>query len=135
AGGAAVTGGEAISNGVPAFRKAAWKTAGTTLVIMGSLLGAMFLGLSILASHMHVAPFVDGTPTVISQVGDLVYGGSPLGRLLYFSPQAGTLLLLLLAANTSFADFPPPASLHPGDNIMPRPPTQPRPPPPLSSAR
>src|SRR5262249_59487311 len=120
AGGAAVTGGEAISNGVPAFRKPAWKNARTTLVIMGSLLGAMFLGLSILASHMHVAPFVDGTPTVISQVGDLVYGGSPLGRLLYFPLQAGTVLILVLAANTSFADFPRLASFHAGDNFMPR---------------
>ena len=50
-GGAAVTGVEAISNGVPAFRKPAWKNARDTLVIMGSLLGVMFLGLSILAAH------------------------------------------------------------------------------------
>ncbi|HKA94434.1 MAG TPA: APC family permease [Acidimicrobiia bacterium] len=119
-GGAAVTGVEAISNGVPAFRKPAWKNARTTLVIMGSLLGAMFLGLSVLASHMHVAPFVEGTPTVISQIGDLVYGGSPLGRFLYFSLQAGTVLILVLAANTSFADFPRLASFHAGDNFMPR---------------
>ena len=50
-GGAAVTGVEAISNGVPAFREPAWKNARTTLVIMGSLLGVMFLGLSMLAAH------------------------------------------------------------------------------------
>ena len=55
-GGAAVTGVEAISNGVPAFKKPAWKNARDTLVIMGSLLGVMFLGLSIMDSHMHVAP-------------------------------------------------------------------------------
>ncbi|HWW55035.1 MAG TPA: APC family permease, partial [Acidimicrobiales bacterium] len=61
-GGAAVTGVEAISNGVPAFKKPAWKNARTTLVIMGTLLGAMFLGLSVLASHMHVAPYAQGTP-------------------------------------------------------------------------
>jgi amino acid transporter len=119
-GGAAVTGVEAISNGVPAFRKPAWRNARTTLVIMGSLLGAMFLGLSVLASNMHVAPFTEGTPTVISQIGDLVYGGSPLGRLLYFSLQAGTVLILVLAANTSYADFPRLASFHAGDNFMPR---------------
>jgi amino acid transporter len=119
-GGAAVTGVEAISNGVPAFRKPAWRNARTTLVIMGSLLGAMFLGLSVLASHMHVAPFTEGTPTVISQIGDLAYGGSSLGRLLYFSLQAGTVLILVLAANTSFADFPRLASFHAGDNFMPR---------------
>src|SRR5690349_10548728 len=84
-GGAAVTGVEAISNGVPAFRKPEWKNARKTLVVMGSLLGAMFLGVSVLAAHMHIAPFVDGTPTVISRVGDFVYGQSPLGRVLYFS--------------------------------------------------
>ena len=73
-GGAAVTGVEAISNGVPAFRKPAWKNARTTLVIMGSLLGVMFLGLSVLAAKMHAAPYEQGTPTVISQIGKLVYG-------------------------------------------------------------
>src|SRR5690349_1900886 len=56
-GGAAVTGVEAISNGVPAFRKPEWKNARKTLVVMGSLLGAMFLGVSVLAAHMHIAPF------------------------------------------------------------------------------
>jgi amino acid transporter len=119
-GGAAVTGVEAISNGVPAFRKPEWKNARSTLVIMGSLLAVMFLGLSVLAAHMHVVPFADGTPTVISQIGDLVYGGGPAGRVLYYSLQAGTMLILVLAANTSFADFPRLASFHAGDNFMPR---------------
>jgi amino acid transporter len=119
-GGAAVTGVEAISNGVPAFRRPAWRNARTTLVIMGSLLGAMFLGLSILGAHLKVAPFEDGTPTVISQVGDLVFGTSPAGRVLFYSLQAGTMLILVLAANTSFADFPRLASFHAGDNFMPR---------------
>ena len=119
-GGAAVTGVEAISNGVPAFRQPAWRNARTTLVIMGSLLGVMFLGLSILGGHMEVAPFAEGTPTVISQIGELVYGDSPLGRLLFYALQAGTMLILVLAANTSFADFPRLASFHAGDNFMPR---------------
>ncbi|HEX6786728.1 MAG TPA: amino acid permease, partial [Acidimicrobiales bacterium] len=119
-GGAAVTGVEAISNGVPAFREPAWKNARTTLVIMGSLLGVMFLGLSVLASKVHAAPYVSGTPTVISQIGSLVYGTSPAGRLLYYLLQAGTMLILILAANTSFADFPRLASFHAGDNFMPR---------------
>ena len=61
-----MTGVEAISNGVPVFRQPAWRNARTTLVIMGSLLGAMFLGLSILGAHLKVAPFAGGTPTVIS---------------------------------------------------------------------
>src|SRR5439155_3215654 len=90
-GGAAVTGVEAISNGVPAFREPAWRNARTTLVWMGSLLGAMFLGLSVLAARMHVTPFERGTPTVISQVGRLVYGPSPLGHLLFYALQAGTM--------------------------------------------
>jgi amino acid transporter len=119
-GGAAVTGVEAISNGVPAFRKPAWKNASTTLVIMGSTLGAMFLGLSILGAHMKVAPYAEGTPTVISQIGRLIYGGGTLGQVLFYALQAGTMLILVLAANTSFADFPRLASFHAGDNFMPR---------------
>src|SRR5689334_5892863 len=119
-GGAAVTGVEAISNGVPAFRKPEWKNARTTLVIMGSLLGVMFLGLSVMDAHMHVAPYENGTPTVISQIGKLAYGSGALGTLLYLCLQAGTMLILVLAANTSFADFPRLASFHAGDNFMPR---------------
>ncbi|HEY7133675.1 MAG TPA: amino acid permease [Acidimicrobiia bacterium] len=119
-GGAAVTGVEAISNGVPAFREPAWKNARTTLVIMGTTLGVMFLGLSTLAAQMHVAPYKDGTPTVISQVGKLVYGTSPLGHTLFYLLQIGTLLILILAANTSFADFPRLASFAAADHFMPR---------------
>jgi amino acid transporter len=119
-GGAAVTGVEAVSNGVPAFRKPEWKNARTTLVIMGSTLGVMFLGVSALAAHLHATPYVSGTPTVISQVGDFVYGPGGFGRLLYFCLQAGTMMILVLAANTSFADFPRLASFHAGDNFMPR---------------
>ncbi|HEV3449945.1 MAG TPA: amino acid permease [Acidimicrobiia bacterium] len=119
-GGAAVTGVEAISNGVPAFRVPEWRNARTTLVIMGSTLGAMFLGLSLLAAHMHVAPYAKGTPTVISQIGKVVFGGGPGGHALYYCLQAGTTLILILAANTSFADFPRLASFHAGDNFMPR---------------
>jgi amino acid transporter len=119
-GGAAVTGVEAISNGVPAFRPPEWKNARETLVVMGSTLGAMFLGLSILAAKMHVAPFEKGTPTVISQIGKLVFGNSPVGTAMYLALQAGTALILILAANTSFADFPRLASFHAGDNFMPR---------------
>ena len=119
-GGAAVTGVEAISNGVPAFREPAWKNARITLVIMGSTLGVMFLGLSILASKVHAAPYEKGTPTVISQIGRLVYGHGSLGDVLFYGLQAGTMLILVLAANTSFADFPRLASFHAEDNFMPR---------------
>lgn len=119
-GGAAVTGVEAISNGVPAFRPPAWRNARETLVMMGVLLGTMFLGLSFLASKVHATPYEDGTPTVISQVGKLVFGESTAGHALFFALQAGTMLILVLAANTSFADFPRLASFHAGDNFMPR---------------
>ncbi|MBI2169798.1 MAG: amino acid permease [Actinobacteria bacterium] len=119
-GGAAVTGVEAISNGVPAFRKPAWKNARTTLVIMGTALGVMFLGLSILASKLHTVPFEEGSPTVIAQIGHLIYGKGALGDALFYSLQAGTMLILVLAANTSFADFPRLASFQAGDSFLPR---------------
>lgn len=119
-GGAAVTGVEAISNGVPAFHEPAAKNASTTLVWMGSLLGIMFIGLSVLAASTHVAPFERGTPTVISQVGRTVYGHSGAGHLLFYLLQAGTTLILVLAANTSFADFPRLASFAAVDGFMPR---------------
>ena len=119
-GGAAVTGVEAISNGVPAFRKPEWRNARQTLVLMGSGLGVMFLGLSALAAKIKVAPFEKGTPTVISQVGEAVFGDSPLGHVLYYALQAGTVLILILAANTGFADFPRLASFQAGDSFLPR---------------
>lgn len=119
-GGAAVTGVEAISNGVPAFREPSWKNARDTLVIMGGLLGVMFLGLTILAAKVHAVPYEKGTPTVISEVGKAIYGGGTTGKILYLALQAGTMLILVLAANTSFADFPRLASFHAGDNFMPR---------------
>jgi amino acid transporter len=119
-GGAAVTGVEAISNGVPAFRQPAWKNARKTLVVMGSLLGVMFLGLSMLAARLHVVPAVEGVPTVIAQIGRLVFGDSVVGHVLFYALQAGTMLILVLAANTSFADFPRLASFQAGDSFMPR---------------
>lgn len=118
-GGAAVTGVEAISNGVPAFRKPEWRNARTTLVIMGSTLGFMFLVLSILAVRMQVMPFENGLPTVISQIGRLVYDGYG-GTALWVSLNVGTFLILVMAANTSYADFPRLASFHAGDNFMPK---------------
>ncbi len=119
-GGSAVTGVEAISNGVPAFRKPAWRNASDTLVVMGVLLGVMFLGLSFLTSKVHAVPYADEVPSVLSQVAKLVYGTGPFGHLLYLLLQSGTMLILVLAANTSFADFPRLASFHAGDNFMPR---------------
>jgi amino acid transporter len=117
-GGAAVTGVEAISNGVPAFRPPEWRNARTTLMWMGSLLGVMFLGLSFLAFRLHVVPSEE--MTVISQVGRAVFGSGPVGYGLFLGLQIATTLILILAANTSFADFPRLANFHAGDNFMPR---------------
>ncbi|MDQ1364800.1 MAG: hypothetical protein QOF81_2708 [Acidimicrobiaceae bacterium] len=119
-GGAAVTGVEAISDGVPAFRPPAWRNARTTLVWMGSLLAVMFLGLSVLAAKTHVIPYEKGTPTVVAQIGKLVYAGGPTGHVFYLGLQAATMLILILAANTSFADFPRLANFAAVDNFMPR---------------
>jgi amino acid transporter len=117
-GGAAVTGVEAISNGVPAFKPPEWKNARTTLMWMGSTLGVMFLGLSFIAMKLRVVP--SDTKTVISEVGRAVFGGGPAGYALFLALQIATTLILILAANTSFADFPRLANFHAGDNFMPR---------------
>ena len=119
-GGAAVTGVEAISNGVPAFRPPEWRNAITTLMWMGTLLGAMFLGLSILAAHMHIVPDPHETVTVNAQIARAVFGNSSLGDVLFVMVQIATMLILVLAANTSYADFPRLASFHAGDRFLPR---------------
>src|SRR5581483_7791062 len=95
-GGAAVTGVEAISNGVTAFKKPEWRNARKALIIMGTTLGTLFLGLSILATHVKPVVFESGTPTVISQIAQQVFGGRGL---LFGAMQIATLLILVLAAN------------------------------------
>jgi len=117
-GGAAMTGVEAISNGVPAFKPVEWKHARETLVVMALLLGFMFLGISWLAAKMQIVP--SDTKTVISQAAQAVYGSGALGHALFWFTQAATMLILVLAANTSFADFPRLASFHANDAFMPK---------------
>jgi hypothetical protein len=80
----------------------------------------LFLGLSVLSVKVHPFPYLSGTPTVISQIGKSVFGGGLVGNVLYYCLQAGTVLILVLAANTSFADFPRLASFHAGDHFMPK---------------
>ena len=70
-GGSAMTGTEAISNGVSVFREPQARNARTTLVLMSAILGAMFLGVSGLAALTHAVPFITGTPTVVSEIGKL----------------------------------------------------------------
>ncbi len=117
-GGAAVTGVEAISNGIPAFRPPEWRNARTTLMWMGCLLGIMFAGLSFLAVQLHVVP--TETRTVISQVGRAVFGTGAGGFALFLMLQIATTFILILAANTSFADFPRLANFHATDRFLPR---------------
>ena len=119
-GSSAMTGTEAISNGVSIFRKPQARNARTTLVLMSTILGVMFLGVSVLAALTHSVPFVSGTPTVVSEIGTLVYGSSPAGQVLYYSLQAATALILILAANTSFTGFPFLVSFVAEDSFLPR---------------
>lgn len=113
---AALTGIEAISNGVPAFKKPEAKNAATTLVWMAGLLTAMFLGTSLMAFLYHVHPHAN--ETVISQFARIMFSGG-LGWF-YYVVQAATAAILVLAANTSFADFPRLSSLLARDRFLPR---------------
>src|SRR6266542_977852 len=119
-GGAAVTGVEAISNGVPAFRKPEWRNAQITLMWMGLILGSSFLAVSYLAHRLHVLPVADESKSVLGQIGQLVYGHGAMGQALFLILQVSTTAILVLAANTSFADFPRLASFHAGEAFMPR---------------
>jgi len=97
---AALTGTEAISDGVPAFKPPEWRNARTTLTWMAVILGVLFLGITGLAYSFHIVP-AEGE-TVVSQVARMVFGTTPL----YYYVQMATMLILVMAANTSFADFP-----------------------------
>jgi amino acid transporter len=109
----AITGVEAVSNGVPAFKPPEWKNARTTLTIMGALVAVMFLGLSYLAGVVGAMP--SDHESVVSQIGRAVFGLGPL----YYILQLATTGLLILAANTSFADFPRLSSILARDGYMP----------------
>jgi amino acid transporter len=113
---AALTGIEAISNGVPAFKQPEAKNAAITLSVMAALLVTMFLGTSILAYLFHIHP--KEHETVISQVARIVFSGKM--SWFYFVVQATTATILVLAANTSFAGFPMLGSLLAKDRFMPR---------------
>ncbi|HBX68759.1 MAG TPA: amino acid permease [Chloroflexi bacterium] len=114
AGCTALTGVEAISNGIPAFKPPESDNAGKTLIGMIVILSTMFLGISVLANAIHAVP--THTETVLSQIGRSVFGPG-LG---YAITQGATALILILAANTAFADFPRLASLIAKDGYLPR---------------
>lgn len=112
AGAVAMSGTEAIADGVPAFQSPEAKNAATTLTVMAGLLATFFLGLSFLATHLGLVP---GEETIISQVARAVFGTT----LLYYAFQIATTGILVVAANTAFADFPRLASVLARDNFMP----------------
>ena len=111
----AMTGVEAVSDGVPAFKAPAAQTATRTLALMAVLAISMFTGISYLAHAYQVVP--SETETVVSQIARGVLGGR---NVLYYVVQGATMLILVLAANTAFADFPRLASIVARDRFMPR---------------
>jgi amino acid transporter len=113
-GAVALTGVEAISNGVPAFRRPEARNAATTMVFMGAILGSLFFGVSWLAHHLQ--PYPSHEETVISQMGRQVLGEGPIYVVLQFA----TVAILTLAANTAYADFPRLSSIIASDGYLPR---------------
>lgn len=111
----ALTGIEAISNGITAFKQPRSHNAAVTLIWMSSILITLFLGITFLAHQIGAQP--SEVETVISQLGRTIFGD---GKLLWYLLLAGTALILLMAANTSYADFPRLAALHAGDGFLPR---------------
>ncbi|MGH7999831.1 MAG: APC family permease, partial [Brasilonema sp.] len=114
AGCTALTGVEAISDGVLAFKEPEWKNARLTLLYLGGILGLMFVGITYLSNTYHIVP--EEGQTVVSQLGRVILGTGPL----YFFVQVVTLLVLLLAANTSYADFPRLCYFLARDGFLPR---------------
>jgi len=111
----ALTGIEAISNGITAFKEPRSKNAGITLIWMASILATLFLGITFLAGQVHAVP--SEFETVISQITRTAFGGQTI---VYLAVLIGTAIILVLAANTAFADFPRLAALHAGDGFLPR---------------
>ena len=110
----AMTGIEAISNGIPAFRPPESRNAAITLGWMAAILATMFVGITVLSSKLGILP--QETETVVSQIARRLFGTG----LMYYLIQAATALILILAANTSFADFPRLSSLLARDRFVPR---------------
>ena len=114
-GSTALTGIEAISNGITAFREPRSHNAAKTLIAMSAILITLFLSTTFLAHQVQAVP--SHTETVISQLGRTILGD---GSIAYLMVIAGTALVLLMAANTSYADFPRLAALQAGDGFLPR---------------
>ncbi len=111
----ALTGVEAISNGITAFKEPRSRNAGITLLWMSSILGTLFLGITYLAHAIGALP--SESETVISQLARTVFGGQGT---LYLAAIAATTLILVMAANTAFAGFPRLSALQAADGFLPR---------------
>jgi amino acid transporter len=117
-GSTALTGVEAIANGVNAFRRPHGKNAAQTLAILGVIAITLFLGVSYLAVHLHAMP--SSTDSVVSQIARAVFPAGSAGAFMYYAVQGLTLLVLILAANTSFQGFPRLSALLARDRYAPR---------------
>ncbi len=111
----ALTGVEAISNGITAFKEPRTRNAGITLIWMSAILGSLFLGISFLARQISAVP--SEHETVISQLTRTAFGGQGV---LYLCTIAATSVILIMASNTSFADFPRLSALMAADGFLPR---------------
>lgn len=111
----AMTGVEAVSNGVPSFKPPEPRNAAATMVTMAGLAIVMFIGVTLLAQTLGVVP--SDAETVVSQIARAVFGGRGAA---YYAVQAATMLILVLAANTAYADFPRLASILARDRYLPR---------------
>ena len=120
AGTTALTGVEAIADGVPAFKKPEAQNAQRTLVAMALIMGFLFIGITYLAIQLDARPFDGGHPTLVAQLTEHVLGGGFLGHALFVFVQIATLFILVLAANTAFNGFPILASFAAQDALMPR---------------
>lgn len=116
-GAVALTGVEAVSNGVPAFRRPEARNASTTLIWMATILGSCFFGLSVLAAHLHPVKSENISDTVLAQLAEHVYGGR---NLFFYVTQFATFAILILAANTAYADYPRLSSIIARDGFLPR---------------
>ncbi len=119
-GGSSLTGLEAISNGVSAFKRPEGANARRTLSTMSLMLGSLVLGISFLAWQTHAAPYANGSPTVISQVARAAFGHAWYGNTGWILVQTATALILITGANTPFTGFPYLASFIAEDAFLPR---------------
>jgi amino acid transporter len=115
-GSVALTGVEAVSNGIPAFKPPEWKHAQVVLILMGTFFGLIFLGMSFLSGQLGIVPDPSEAETVVSQLTRTLVGD---GTLFHYLVQISTSLLLVLAANTAFADFPRLGSILARDRFAP----------------